>query len=169
MSSNATASPSQIPEQAATLLMEGRVIEASRMLAESLAQNDSPDLWNDWAVAQLHLAECGFRRALQGNASHTDAAANLGLLLFCNGKRAEAAVFLERSLADSPAPLHVHIQNLLDLRAPQPPTLDSDAIRREVYAILKEYFLKQNRSESVVTPQGLILVSIPNRSGLKIP
>lgn len=154
MPSNAVDSSTQISQQAAALLMEGRVIEASRLLAETLAQNDAPDLWNDWAVAQLHLAECGFRRALQGNPSHADAAANLGLLLFCIGKRAEAAIFLEKSLASADAQVRVHIQNLLDLCALQPHAPDTQAIQRAVYSVLEEYFLKQNRSESVVTPSG---------------
>jgi hypothetical protein len=159
MPSNAADTSSQTSQQACALLVEGRVIEASRLLAGALAQNESPDLWNDWAVAQLHLAECGFRRALQGNPSHADAAANLGLLLFCIGKRAEAAVFLERSLTSADAPVRMHIQNLLDLCVPPTGATacsapDSEAILREVHATLDEFFLRQNRSEGVVTPQG---------------
>lgn len=158
MTPNATDTSCQTSQQAAELLLEGRVVEASRLLAEALAQKETPDLWNDWAVAQLHLAESGFRRALQANPSHADAAANLGLLLFCIGKRAEAAVFLEKSLADADDPVRLHIRNLLHLCGPQAgaaaiSVVDSEAIRREVHAILEEYFLRQNRTESVATPK----------------
>lgn len=156
MATKATDSSCETSRQAVALLMEGRAVDASRLLAEALAQAETPELWNDWAVAQLHLAEGGFRRALQGDPLHADAAANLGLLLFCIGKRAEASIFLEKSLASAPAPVRAHIQSLLNLCLPQHAAApDSEAIRREVCSVLEEYFLRQNRSQSVVTLQRL--------------
>ncbi|MGA8986031.1 MAG: hypothetical protein WB470_25410, partial [Candidatus Acidiferrales bacterium] len=51
------------------------------MLSAALLQGESPDLWNDWAVVQLSVAERALRRALLLNPAHSDASANLGVLL----------------------------------------------------------------------------------------
>lgn len=64
---NLPSAPLQAAEQ---LLHEGRPVEASHLLADALAQGESPDLWNDWAAAQLSLSERAFRRqrrCLSGN------------------------------------------------------------------------------------------------------
>jgi hypothetical protein len=63
-------------------------------------------------VVQLSVAERALRRALLLAPSHRDAAANLGVLLFSLGKRAEAAVFLRQVLASSSGATHVYVNSL---------------------------------------------------------
>ena len=143
------------------LLMEGRVVEGSQALAEALAlsRGESAELWNDWAVGQLMLAERGFRRALEKEPTHEQAAANLGVLLFSIGKYEEATGFLERALVGTSGAVRGHIRMLLGLcgrrgKEQLTPVDDREAILRQVQVILEEYFLRRNRSDAVVTPAG---------------
>jgi 2-polyprenyl-3-methyl-5-hydroxy-6-metoxy-1,4-benzoquinol methylase len=110
------ASATSEPRHVATdLFLQGRLEEASRLLSETISQSESADLWNDWAVVQLSLVERAFRRALQLEPSLAGTAANLGVLLFSTGKRAEAAGLLEQALASATGPALAHIQTLLSL------------------------------------------------------
>ena len=106
--------------RAASLFLDGQVIEASTMLSTALLQGESADLWNDWAVVQLSVAERALRRALLLAPSHRDATANLGVLLFSVGKRAEAAVFLRQALVNSTGATHSYVDSLLALCETQP-------------------------------------------------
>jgi hypothetical protein len=101
--------------QALALFREGNVVEASTLLSSAILQGESSDLWNDWAVVQLSVAERAFRRALLLAPTHHDAAANLGVLLFSLGKRADAAVFLRQALASTTGATHDYVQSLLEL------------------------------------------------------
>lgn len=152
-----------VPLQAAEqLLCEGRPVEASHVLADALAQGESPDLWNDWAAAQLSLSERAFRRALQLDQFHAQAASNLGILLFGIGNFADAVFFLERSLRGVSGLAREHVQTLLLLSATRlaggrlPLGSDRDSVRNYVLNILEEYFIRGNRSGAVVTPQGFM-------------
>jgi predicted O-methyltransferase YrrM len=80
----------------------GRFDEAVSLFSEALHEQETSELWNDWASAQIATrrmadAERGFRRALQLDAGNADAAANLGALLATAGRHAEALRFLEES------------------------------------------------------------------------
>lgn len=159
MSPGQTSTLSPTPPNGAALLLEGKVVEGSQLLAEALAQSETAELWNDWAVAQLMLAEKGFRRALEKEPAHAQAIANLAVLLFSIGKRAEAAVFLERSLAGAAGPVREHLQALLSLcenRKPEARFSNAERLEvlRQVQFVLEEYFLRGNRSEKIVTPSG---------------
>ena len=100
---------------AASLFLEGHVVEASTMLANAILQGESADLWNDWGVVQLGVAERALRRALLLAPTHHDAAINLGVLLFSVGKHADAAVYLRQSLSFTTGPTHDYAQDLLNL------------------------------------------------------
>lgn len=157
------------PEQDATaLLLQGRVVEASRLLSDALGQCESSDRWNHWAVAELMLAERGFRRALEIDPSHAKAAMNLGILLFSVGRLDEAVPFLERSLARVTGATRTQILTLLGLcvrrltSASTPGILDRDPLKDRIRHILEEYFDKGNRSSSVVTPEGFVPVADSN-------
>jgi pentatricopeptide repeat protein len=76
----------QAQTQAADFFRQGRFEDASRLLSEMIGQKESGDLWNDWAIVQLSLAERALRRALQLEPSNAEIAANLGVLLLECGK-----------------------------------------------------------------------------------
>jgi hypothetical protein len=109
--------------RAVTLFLEGRVVEASTLLSSAILQGESADLWNDWAVVQLSVAERAFHRALLLAPAHHDATANLGILLFSIGKRADAAVFLRQALASTTGAAHAYVNSLLALCDTQPSQL----------------------------------------------
>jgi predicted O-methyltransferase YrrM len=100
---------------AVTLFHEGRVTEASTLLSSAILEGESADLWNDWAVVQLSVAERALRRALQLVPSHQDASANLGVLLFTIGKRADAAGLLRQALASTAGAKRDYVNSLLKI------------------------------------------------------
>ena len=140
------------------LLQQGSIVEASRLLSDAISQNESSDLWNDWAVVQLSLAERAFRRALQLQPTHSDSCANLGLLLYIMGRRVESAPLLQQALPSSSAPARAFIQALLDESTfASPDTIDSknrETLFHRFHHVLVEYFEKGNRSAAIVTPPG---------------
>jgi tRNA (mo5U34)-methyltransferase len=91
-------------EQALQCYREGRFDEAVCRLGEALAEEQTSELWNDWAVAHLACgravdAEHGFRRALECDPRDAQAAANLGALLAQSGQIEAAIGMFERALA----------------------------------------------------------------------
>jgi len=81
----------------------GAYADAVHLLSEALTDHENCELWNDWATAQAacgHLEEAkkGYRRALQLNSGDCQSAANLGVLLYGEGKTDEAIPFLEQSV-----------------------------------------------------------------------
>src|SRR5580704_18418382 len=91
-------------EQALQSYREGRFDEAVCRLGEALAEEQTSELWNDWAVAHLACgraanAEQGFRRALECDPRDAQAAANLGALLAQSGQFEAAMGMFERALA----------------------------------------------------------------------
>jgi len=100
---------------AASLFLEGQVVEASTLLSNAILQGESADLWNDWGVVQLAVAERALRRALLLAPTHHDATINLGVLLFSIGKHTDAAVYLRQALSFTTGPTHDYVQALLNL------------------------------------------------------
>ena len=96
MSLNEAPSKSETPRAAANLLAEGQLDEASRLLRDAIAESESSELWNDWAVLQLALAERALTPAFELDPWNAEAAANLGILLFSMGKITEAEWFAAR-------------------------------------------------------------------------
>lgn len=158
MPANCATAPEQ-QKSAADLFLLGHVVEASRLLSEAITQGESPDLWNDWAVVQLSLAERAFRRALELDPSHLDAATNLGLLLFATGRLAESAVFLQRAITSVQGPARAHIETLLAVskeHLPAPPSrgFDREGFLARIRHVLDKYFRHGNRSPEIVTSPG---------------
>ena len=78
----------------------GRVEEALRLVGESLAEGETSEAWNDWAVMQgatkhPQEAEEGYRRALELDPAFLQAQSNLGLLCWELGRIDEALECLE--------------------------------------------------------------------------
>jgi hypothetical protein len=109
--------------RAVILFQEGRVVEAATMLSSAILEGESADLWNDWAVVQLSVAERALRRALLFAPSHHDATANLGVLLFSLGRRADAAGFLRQALTTTTEAKRDYVRSLLTLCEAQPAPL----------------------------------------------
>jgi len=107
-----------ILQQAEALFHQGEFAAASQLLSDGIAQAPSAKLWNDWAAVQVslgqfHDAERGFRAALQLDPCSTQAAENLGALLFARGCHAEAAPLLQQSLAGATAQTRPVIEEML--------------------------------------------------------
>jgi tetratricopeptide (TPR) repeat protein len=107
-----------ILQQAEALFHQGQFAAASQLLSDGIAQAPSTKLWNDWAAVQVSLgqfqdAERGFRAALQLDPCSTQAAENLGALLFARGCHAEAAPLLQQSLAGASAQTRPVIEEML--------------------------------------------------------
>src|ERR1700738_2803727 len=90
-------------QQALELLEKQQLAGALRLLGESLAQEETCERWNDWAVAQFTAgrlvdAEHGFRYALEFNPNNQEVAGNLGVLLIESERENEAIPFLERAI-----------------------------------------------------------------------
>ena len=90
-------------QQGLELLEKQELAGALRLLGESLAQEETCERWNDWAVAQFSAgqlvdAEHGFRYALELNPYNQEVAGNLGVLLIERERENEAIPFLERAV-----------------------------------------------------------------------
>jgi tetratricopeptide (TPR) repeat protein len=82
------------------LIAEGKIDEALELLSQSIAKQETAELWNDWATiqcarAQHDLAEQGYRRALYLQESHRSSAVNLGILLMSRGRVQEGTTFVQ--------------------------------------------------------------------------
>ena len=92
-------------QQALELMDKQHLEGALRLFGEALAQEETCERWNDWAVAQFTKdqfveAEQGFRYALELDPANLEVAGNLGVLLVECEREHEAIPFLERA-ADS--------------------------------------------------------------------
>jgi FkbM family methyltransferase len=116
--------PSEIPSRSETLravtnlLAERRLDEASQLLRDAIAEAECSELWNDWAVVQLALAERAFNRAFELDPWNAEAAANLGMLLFGTGKITDAEPFLREAVRTAQGALRDHIELLLGICIP---------------------------------------------------
>jgi len=112
-----------ILQQAEALFHQGEFAAASQLLSDGIAQAPSAKLWNDWAAVQVSLgqfqdAERGFGAALQLDPCSTQAAENLGALLFARGCHAEAAPLFQQSFAGASAQTRPVIEEMLAQCAP---------------------------------------------------
>jgi Tfp pilus assembly protein PilF len=92
-------------QQALELMDKQQLDGALRLFGEALAQEESCERWNDWAVAQFTKnqfveAEQGFRYALELDAGNLEVAGNLGVLLVECEREHEAIPFLKRAASE---------------------------------------------------------------------
>ena len=107
-----------ILQQAEALFRLGDFAAAAQLLSDGISEAPSAKLWNDWAAVQVSLgqfqdAERGFHAALQLDPCSTQAAENLGALLFARGCHAEAAPLLQQSLAGASPNVRQVIEEML--------------------------------------------------------
>jgi Tfp pilus assembly protein PilF len=93
-------------QQALELMDKQHWNGALRLFGESLAQEETCERWNDWAVTQFTRnqfaeAEHGFRYALELDPSNLEVAGNLGVLLVECEREHEAIPFLEQAASAS--------------------------------------------------------------------
>ena len=89
-------------QQALELLDKQHLGGALRLFGEALAQEETCERWNDWAVAQFTRsqfveAEQGFRYALELDPANLEVAGNLGVLLVECEREHEAIPFLDQA------------------------------------------------------------------------
>ncbi len=106
--------------EAIRLFGEQRFEEASKLFGEALRQQESSELWCDWATARLlcnHAtdAERGFRRALTLDANHALATLKLGVLLANLDRNEEAADYLERCIPGATEPRRTELRQMLSI------------------------------------------------------
>ena len=118
MATSRTASTSETLRIVTNLVSERRLDEASQLLRDAIDAAESSELWNDWAVVQLALAERAFLRAFELDPWNAEAAANLGILLFSMGKIEDAESFLREAALAAQGSLRHHIEMLLRVYAP---------------------------------------------------
>jgi len=107
-----------ILQQAEALYRQGEFAAAAQLLSDGISEAPSAKLWNDWAAVQVSLgqfpdAERGFQAALQLDPCSTQAAENLGALLFARGCHAEAAPLLQQSLSAASVDVRPVIEQML--------------------------------------------------------
>jgi Flp pilus assembly protein TadD len=102
-----------IQETVDRLYSQGRLAEAMQILSEAIAKQESSSLWNDWGVVQIALAERAFRRALELEPANDATAANLAVLLYSEGRSAEAIPLLQQALAHAEGVPRTHIAAIL--------------------------------------------------------
>ncbi len=102
-----------IQESVEQLYAQGRLAEALQILSEALGKQESGGLWNDWGVVQIALAERAFRRALELEPANDGTAANLAVLLYSEGRSAEAVPLLQQVLAHAEGVPKAHIAAIL--------------------------------------------------------
>src|SRR5882672_2880858 len=107
-----------ILQQAEALFRLGDFAAAAQLLSDGISEAPSAKLWNDWAAVQVSLgqfqdAERGFHAALQLDPCSTQAAENLGALLFARGCYAQAAPLLQQSLDGASPKLRPVIEEML--------------------------------------------------------
>src|SRR5271157_5363993 len=104
---------SAIQESVEQLYAQGRLAEAMQLLADAITKQESSSLWNDWGVVQIALAERAFRRALELEPANDGTAANLAVLLYSEGRSAEAVPLLQQALGHAEGVPRAHIAALL--------------------------------------------------------
>lgn len=115
----------QTHRQGLALFQEGKPRQALMFFGRALGGRETGERWNDWAVAQVALkqtaeAEQGFRRALEIDPRHAQAAANLGALLASSGRESQAIPLLAQAHAGVDSAQQTAISQLLaDCRAKQ--------------------------------------------------
>ena len=123
--------------------------EALKLLREILAETNSSEIWSDWATIQfrrgeLGEAEAGYRLAMRLNPQDTQAPANLGALLFDQGRIGEALPYLEFGLRSAREEERVAAQQLRQY--------GNEQLKNKPYATEKalEAFLREYVSDNPV-------------------
>ena len=109
---------SETHQRAVRLLRAGHRQKSIQLLMEALREQESSEVWNDWATA-LNVwasseAERGYRRALELDPENRQAAANLGVLLAGQRRVAEAVPFLKRGLPRLDEPQRQAVRAILE-------------------------------------------------------
>lgn len=107
-------------QEALRLFTERQYEQAAKLLDQSLKQEESSELWNDWATAKLMCnqageSEQGYRRALELDPSSSRAAGNLGILLASKGHYGEAIPLLTQGADGSAGPEREQLLHVLHL------------------------------------------------------
>jgi len=94
---------SNLDAELTQLMRESRFEEALRILDSAICEDETPELWNDWATVQHAAAnpvkaEEGYQRSLLLEPENRDASVNLGLLLLEQGRHEEATQLLSHHL-----------------------------------------------------------------------
>ncbi|MGH9688977.1 MAG: glycosyltransferase, partial [Candidatus Acidiferrales bacterium] len=122
----------QTHRQGLRMFEEGKPREALMFFGRALGGRETGERWNDWSAAQVALkhaaeAEQGFRRALEIDPRHAQAAANLGALLAASGRESQAIPLLAQAHAGVDSVQQEAISQLLaDCRAMQAATEMTD-------------------------------------------
>lgn len=104
-----------IHDRARELHNSGELRAAAELLSAGIATCESCELWNDWGAVQASLgqvddAERAFRRALRMNGGWLEAAENLGVLLFAQGRNGEARQYLLQAMKRAAAETGNHAE-----------------------------------------------------------
>ncbi|HWF90903.1 MAG TPA: glycosyltransferase [Terriglobales bacterium] len=98
---------------------EGFTEKSALLFGKALGEDETSELWNDWATAQFHLsnleeAEEGYRRALELDDKNVEAAVNLGILLERDNRPSEAMEWLEQAVAKVAEPEKSSLASILE-------------------------------------------------------
>ena len=151
-------------QQGLRCYQQGRFDEAVRLFGEALEEEQTGEIWNDWAAAQLARgslveAEDGFRRALKCDPEDAQAAANLGVVLAKRGEPLAAIEMLEEALRKS------HIDSSLRTIIEQALSeCRANRLRTEVNKI--QWWHSIDLGHGVVTPGSYDTRTLLNRIGM---
>ena len=148
------------------LFAAGQKQEALTLLREVLAEEETSEVWSDWAAVQFSLnvageAEKGFRIALELDADNFQAAFNLGLLLNRGNNAMEAAPFLSKSLGSANHIERAHAQALLARLTPAVEHQDAGALEQYLRSFLSASANEQSYFETHVHRYVATLQQLP--------
>ena len=104
-------------QEALKFFEQGDLNKALELFKTVFQDDESSEVWNDWATVQFRLgqleeAEEGFRRALELDTDNTSATVNLGVLLSRAG-RSEALSWLEKAVSKLEEPDSTTVSGIL--------------------------------------------------------
>jgi O-antigen biosynthesis protein len=151
---------------AVRLFGAGQKQEAMTLLREVLAEEETSEVWSDWAAVQFSLnlageAEKGFRIALELDAENSQAAFNLGLLLSRGSNPTEARPFLSKSLGSASHIERAHAQALLARSTPAGEHHDAGALEEYLRKSLSASANEQSYFETHVHRYVATLQQLP--------
>lgn len=109
-------------QRAYELMAKGQVKEAAECLHEALTENESCDLWNDWATVCVALgrvddAQRGYERALELDPDNTQCHFNFGVVLVGTGSTDRGLKLLRQSFNHLTSPEQSAALMLIDEHA----------------------------------------------------
>jgi tetratricopeptide (TPR) repeat protein len=110
--------PLNLHARATELYAQGKLAEAAQALSEAIGENETSEIWNDWAAVQARMgqfvdSERGFRRALEMNSKDKQAVENLGALLYSRKRWAEAKSLLMEALVTTEETRRTELQAMI--------------------------------------------------------